>query len=188
MTSQRKVGFLAFDAVNALGLRTLRETDQAAMWTGWQDPEVQKSWREGEQAQNTLEDVQAFIFFSRGQGQTKRDLVIDWQGQFVGMFSWQDGAGIWSANTEISYWMLPAWRKKGLGSAAVNLGLNYLFSKRQVHRVSALVSADNIGSMRLLASVGMRREACLTQALRIQKQYQDAVIFRLLRQEFASTQ
>ncbi len=182
--SERKVGYLARDAAG-VGLRALREDDAEGVFAGWSDAAVIRSLRDGDDIPWSLEEARAYIFFSRGMGETGRNLAIDVDGQFAGCFSWKGGLGVWMGSAEISYWLLPNMRGKGVAHRAVKLALCHLFEKRNQRRVSALVAADNLASQHVLQTAGMRREARLREALLIEQQPVDALYYGLLAHEYS---
>ncbi|MCC2670925.1 MAG: family N-acetyltransferase [Armatimonadetes bacterium] len=60
---------------------------------------------------------------------------------------------------EIGITLAPAFQGRGLGTEAVTALLGYLFGQLSLHRVRAICDVKNEPSARLLARVGMRREA-----------------------------
>lgn len=56
--------------------------------------------------------------------------------------------------TEIGYWLLPQFWKKGIISEVLPLMLQYLFADRKMHRVAATVEEGNEASSRILEKAG----------------------------------
>ncbi|WP_132053826.1 GNAT family N-acetyltransferase [Pseudocnuella soli] len=60
--------------------------------------------------------------------------------------------------TEIGYWLLPPFWKKGIISEVLPLVLQYLFTGRNMHRVAASVEVGNDASSKVLERAGFRLE------------------------------
>jgi RimJ/RimL family protein N-acetyltransferase len=61
---------------------------------------------------------------------------------------------------EIGYFVLPAWRGKGLASAAARLGCEWAHGAG-VERIEALIDVEHPVSARVVEGVGFRREGLL---------------------------
>lgn len=75
-------------------------------------------------------------------------------------------------------------RGKGLGSEALELLRDYLFSERDAHRLEAITGAFNTGAMKTLHRSGFVREGVLREAVLMDGVWQDRVLFSLLRSEW----
>jgi RimJ/RimL family protein N-acetyltransferase len=73
---------------------------------------------------------------------------------------------------------------EGYGSEAVALGLEYGFGALGLHRVEADIDPRNDGSIRLVTSLGFRREGLLRHRWRSGDEWQDAEMYGLLEDEW----
>lgn len=85
---------------------------------------------------------------------------------------------------EVGVTVSPNHQGQGFGKEAVTAALGYLFGPMAQHRVFGSVDPCNIASVRLLAAVGMRREAHFRQSLWFDGAWVDDVIFAMLRSEW----
>jgi RimJ/RimL family protein N-acetyltransferase len=77
-------------------------------------------------------------------------------------------------------------RRQGYTYEACTLLIDYLFDAYPITRVSALTFAANEPSMRLLSKLGFQHEGTLRKAVHKGGQYNDAVLFGLLREEWTA--
>lgn len=108
--------------------------------------------------------------------------------QAVGECSWTlvdrtgpDSPGIYQVGGLVGP---PELRSKGLGTEALRLLRDYLFSEKKAHRLEAITSAFNSGAMKTLHRNGFVREGVLREAVLMENKWRDRVIFSLLRQEW----
>jgi RimJ/RimL family protein N-acetyltransferase len=80
----------------------------------------------------------------------------------------------------------PELRGKGLGTEALRLLRDYLFRDHDAHRLEALTIAFNTGAMKTLHHNGFVREGVLREAVLVDGQWRDRVVFSLLRREWES--
>jgi len=78
----------------------------------------------------------------------------------------------------------PDLRGKGLGTEALRLLGDFLFREEGAHRLEALTVAFNTGAMKTLHRNGFAREGVLREAVLVDGQWRDRVIFSLLRREW----
>ena len=76
-------------------------------------------------------------------------------------------------------------RGQGLGSEAVELLVDYLFSHRMLERVGATTDVENPASVRLLEKLGFRREGTLRRALFHHGTWHDVAVFGRTRSEWS---
>jgi RimJ/RimL family protein N-acetyltransferase len=77
-------------------------------------------------------------------------------------------------------------RAQGLGTEALRLLRDYLFREQDAHRLEALTVAFNTGAMKTLHRNGFAREGVLREAVLVDGQWRDRVLFSLLRREWES--
>lgn len=179
MSEERKPGILIQEDEKKICLRTFRQDDANDLLRGWKDPAVQRSFREGTQNEQDLEDARAYIHFARGQGETMRDLVIESSGKFAGTLSWRSQKDVFSGNMELSYWLLPEMRGKGLATVALQLSVDFLFSHKKCRRIWALTDETNTPSQCTLKAVGFVQEAIIQQLLLIEDAVLDGILFSM---------
>ena len=78
------------------------------------------------------------------------------------------------------YWMGHAFAGRGYMSRAVRAAAGFAFGSLRLHRLEAACLPHNDASMRLLESVGFRKEGYARSYLRIAGRWQDHVLFALL--------
>lgn len=88
---------------------------------------------------------------------------------------------------ELGITIAPAHQGQGYAAEALRAALALLFGPLVQHRVFGSVDPRNTASVRLLESIGMRREAHFRQSLFFRGEWVDDVIFALLRDEWAES-
>jgi len=73
---------------------------------------------------------------------------------------------------------------KGYMTEALNLILNFSFSKLELNRVEATHYIGNEGSGRVMQKCGMKYEGTCIQELKVKDIYQDVVHYAILRDEW----
>lgn len=154
-----------------LALRDRYATDSTVLgeyqWTGFTDPhEFRARWAED-----------SFL---------RRDpfrLVVADDDAAVGSVSWHvppdRTPGIWI----LGIWLLPEHRGRGVGRAAHRLLVDYLFAHTPAHRLEATTEPGNAAEQRALEACGFRREGVIRQNAFRRGQWQDSVLYGLLRDD-----
>ncbi len=111
--------------------------------------------------------------------------VVRPDGEVIGIASFapRDRGGLPGICYEIGLALLPEHRGQGLGTATQRLLVEYLFSYTTAHRLEAGTSTRNIAEQKALERVGFRREGVLREIGFQHGEWQDAVIYSLLRDE-----
>lgn len=103
----------------------------------------------------------------------------------VGAVSWHLPAdrapGIWILGS----WLLPEHRGRGVGTAAHRLLVDYLFAHTPAHRLEATTEPGNAAEQRALEARRFRREGGIRQNAVRRGQWQDSVLYGLLRDDLA---
>ena len=104
-------------------------------------------------------------------------------GEVIGIASFapQDRGGSPGTCYEIGLALLPEHRGHGLGTATQRLLVNYLFSYTTAHRLEAGTNTRNIAEQKSLERVGFQREGVLRGIVFQRGEWQDAVLYSLLR-------
>ena len=84
---------------------------------------------------------------------------------------------------EVGFWLVPAARGRGIGTAAVGLVVDWLFDEGGLERVEMTTTPDNAAVERLAARLGFTREGVLRARNRERGRRVDVVWFGLLRDE-----
>jgi RimJ/RimL family protein N-acetyltransferase len=102
-----------------------------------------------------------------------------WGSVILHSFDWQ------SRRAEVGFWVVPAARGRGVGSAAVALALTWAFGDLDLLRIEMTTTPENPGVPALAARLGFIREGIL-RARNIERGRRvDIVWFGLLREEWA---
>jgi [ribosomal protein S5]-alanine N-acetyltransferase len=106
-------------------------------------------------------------------------------GEVIGIasFAARDRGGQPGTCYEIGLALLPEHRGRGLGPATHRLLVEYLFSYTTAHRLEAGTNTKNIAEQKSLERVGFRREGVLRGIGFQHGEWQDAVIYSMLRDE-----
>jgi RimJ/RimL family protein N-acetyltransferase len=85
---------------------------------------------------------------------------------------------------EIGYILAPNERKKGYGSEAIKIIVDYLFLSKELVRVQAITGVDNFASCRVLEKAGFTKEGIIRRSAFIRGIWQDGVLYSVLRDEW----
>jgi len=87
--------------------------------------------------------------------------------------------------TEIGYAIIQSERNKGYGTEAVQMLVDYLFLKREIVRIQAVINTQDVASRRVLEKSGFKKEGKLRKALWDSKgKWADAYMYGVLRKEW----
>ncbi len=87
---------------------------------------------------------------------------------------------------EIGFTVAPSHQRRGLAMEAVTALLGHLFGELDLHRVTASVDPENVGSCALLERLGMRREAHHVRSYWFRGAWVDDVVYAMLRTEWSN--
>ena len=130
----------------------------------------------------TQEDADEWIGHCRQQD-PPRDLVIDIEGQLVGVCGIEIGTGVSQYTGEVGYWLGENHWNQGVATAAVTSFLDYIWEVFEVERLQAGVFAWNPASARVLEKNGFQREGTRRKAIFKDGELIDEWIYSLLRTE-----
>ena len=85
---------------------------------------------------------------------------------------------------EIVYDIVPSERRKGYGSEAVQLIVDYLFLSKDLMRIQAIVDVRNEASQRVLEKASFQREETIRKALFNRGELGDHYLYSILREEW----
>jgi RimJ/RimL family protein N-acetyltransferase len=85
---------------------------------------------------------------------------------------------------EVGYWIGRKYWRKGYGSEALSLVLDFIFKKLKLERVEAKIFHPNKGSIRMLKKFGFKQEGRLRRRVFSKRDgWMDEIIFSLLKKE-----
>lgn len=167
-------------------LREFVESDWEAVLAYQRDPLYLRylAWE-----RRTREDVRAFVGMFIAQQQVSPRLKFQWavttksDGRLIG------NAGIRrekidDREAEIGYEFAPDVWGRGYATEAASAVAAYGFNELGVHRVSAWCIAENTGSARVLAKLGMQLEGRLREKEYFKGRWWDALLYAVLEQEW----
>lgn len=85
---------------------------------------------------------------------------------------------------ELVYWFAPEFHRRGYGTEAVGLFVDYLFETFECHGLHIRAFDFNEGSRRVARKVGFREEGCFVEARFVNGEYIDVYHYGLLREEW----
>jgi ribosomal-protein-alanine N-acetyltransferase len=86
--------------------------------------------------------------------------------------------------TAIGYALLPNEIRKGYGSEAVQIMVDYLFLSKNIVRIQAETHPQNIASQRVLEKAGFKKEGTIRQSFFSRGVWRDTALFSILREEW----
>jgi ribosomal-protein-alanine N-acetyltransferase len=84
----------------------------------------------------------------------------------------------------LGYWVGERFARRGYTEGALVLALDFAFDRLRLHRVEAACLPHNAASRGLLTKVGFREEGYARRYLCIDGEWQDHVLFAILREEW----
>jgi RimJ/RimL family protein N-acetyltransferase len=85
---------------------------------------------------------------------------------------------------EIGYFFAPSERRKGYGTEAVQLMVDYLFLSKDLARIQAIVDVRNRASQRVVEKAGFQREGTIRKCLFNRGELRDYYLYSILREEW----
>lgn len=152
----------------------MQRTD-AALYTNWlRDPEL-AAWHGGDldpqaEFRRVLRSRYNFILESRGRPLGHVAIEADWERD---------------TSAELGILIDPSQQRRGFGSRALSLALDFAFGEKRVHRVWAGVLGNNPPALRLFEAAGFVEEGRAREARREGDEWVDHVYFAMLRREWA---
>ena len=85
---------------------------------------------------------------------------------------------------EIGYILAPSERKKGYGSEAIKIIVDYLFLSKGLVRVQAITGIDNFASCNALEKAGFTKEGIMRNSGFIRGEWKDGFLYSITREEW----
>ncbi len=109
-------------------------------------------------------------------------IVLERMGEMIGAIGLHVDAEHCCA--EMGFWIGIEWWKQGYATEAARAVVKYGFEKLRLNRIHAHHMIKNPASGRVLAKAGMQREGLLRQAIRKWDNFEDVVVYSILRQDW----
>jgi RimJ/RimL family protein N-acetyltransferase len=87
-------------------------------------------------------------------------------------------------HAELGYWIGKSYWRQGYATEAARAVLRYGFDMLSLHRIHSHHFAGNPASGRVMQKIGMTREGLLRQHIKKWDQYEDVVMYGILRNDF----
>ena len=85
---------------------------------------------------------------------------------------------------EIGYAIVPSERRRGYGTEAAKIIVDYLFLSRAIVRIQAATDVRNTVSQKVLERVGFKKEGILRKYVFVRGEWRDALLYSILREEW----
>jgi len=157
-------------------LRPLEDADAAALFVAHGDPETHKYW--ATPAHASVEETARYIEETLAIKGANVWAITESGGEALGrvaLFVVREGVG------EIGIVMRREATGRGLASKALNLVVDYGFSRLGLHRIAADIDPDNSASISLFLRAGFQREGLLRANWKTHLGIRDSVIMGKLR-------
>jgi RimJ/RimL family protein N-acetyltransferase len=86
--------------------------------------------------------------------------------------------------TVIGYAVLPNERRKGYGSEAIEIIVDYLFLTKNIVRIQAETHPENIASQKVLEKAGFKKEGIIRKSFFSRGVWRDTAMFSIIREEW----
>lgn len=84
----------------------------------------------------------------------------------------------------IGYMLVPSERRKGYGSEAVTIMVDYVFLTKDIARIQAEIHPHNKASSRVLEKAGFTKEGTLRKSFLSRGVWRDTALYSILREEW----
>ena len=166
-------------------LRDFIEDDWAAMAAYWRDPRYQRFYAEVDDIEGTVWHlVTMFIAGQHEQPRRTFQLAIERKddGRLIGNCGVRVNAPE-HREANIGYELNPDEWGQGFATEAATAIVRFGFEELGLHRIWAECNAENLGSVRVLTKLGMRREAHFREQQWFKGRWWDTEIYAILEDE-----
>lgn len=168
-----------------LHLRQIRLADAEAFFAIKSDPAVTAPY--GQEPHQSLAETREFI--QRALDLYERRKAFYWAITLKGEDTIIGSYTLWNFSpdlvcAETGYELGRAYWRQGIATEAVRAVLTYGFSELGLHRIEAVVNADNTPSRNLLLKLGFTFEGNLRQRILFRDRFLDEQYFGLLKDEW----
>ena len=85
---------------------------------------------------------------------------------------------------EIGYILAPSERKKGYGSEAIKIIVDYLFLSKELVRIQAITGLENLASCNALEKAGFTKDGIMRNSGFIRGEWKDGCLYSITREEW----
>jgi len=85
---------------------------------------------------------------------------------------------------EIGYALVPGERRKGYGTEAAQIMVDYLFLSKEIVRIQACTDMRNMVSQKVLEKIGFKKEGIIRKYVFVCGEWRDALLYSILREEW----
>jgi len=85
---------------------------------------------------------------------------------------------------EIGYALVPSERRKGYGTEAAKIMVDYLFLSKEIVRIQAHTDVRNTVSQKVLEKIGFKKEGLIRKYVFVCGEWRDALLYSILREEW----
>lgn len=147
-------------------LRLWQLSDAGAVVEAFADPDIQR-WhvRRADSVDEARQWISGWMAGWAGETQLNWALVAPSTDSLMGRVSFK-GVDLHDGAAGVAYWMVAAWRGRGLSSQAVTALCQWAFNEVRFHRTGLTHSVSNVASCRVAVKAGfhaegIRRDAAL---------------------------
>lgn len=128
----------------------------------------------------TLQDAYAWIDLNEAK-RNNTNFAITVGGSVAGGIGYSLGAYETRLTATIGYWLAQPFWGRGVTTAALQKLTDYAFDAHRLRRISSVVMAPNVASMRVLEKAGYVREGVMRNAVVKHGEVYDLVLFATVR-------
>ncbi|HEY9179676.1 MAG TPA: GNAT family protein [Candidatus Baltobacteraceae bacterium] len=165
------------------GVCVIREWKRGDEWDLVQsanNPNVSRYLTDRFPSPYTLQDAYAWIDLNEAK-RNNTNFAITVGGSVAGGIGYSLGAYETRLTASIGYWLAQPFWGRGIATAALEKLTEHAFSAHGLRRISSVVMAPNVASMRVLEKAGYAREGVMRNAVVKQGEVYDLVLFAMVR-------
>lgn len=130
----------------------------------------------------TLQHAIQFVNDSLSQKRLEFAICVD--DKCIGMIGAIFGKDIYRYNCEIGYWLSSQYWNKGIMTSIIHSMIDFIFKNYSIHKITAEVFNNNIGSSRALIKNKFKQEAQLKNHAYKNDRFEDIIIYSLRREDY----
>jgi len=159
-----------------VNLRVREREDLPVLMEWMNDPQVMGEYQPF--IQNSKEEMEKML--DGGPLETKVFMIEKKDGTKIGYI----GYTRYGPNFEIGYTVIPKERRKGYGTEAIKIIVDYLFLSKETHRIQAHTDVRNTAALKTLEKAGFKKEGILRKYGFMKGEWTDAYSHSIIREEW----
>ena len=169
------------DLGDGLRLRQLTHSHKEPFWTAVQEDRVDMStWMDWPRnLTRETSDAEIDRLCEQASSGTQAPVVMEFDGELAGQASLY-GISKFLGVAEITYWLRPAMRGRGVATRTVSALVTYAFKEMAMARVHARVAVQNRASRAVLDLCGFTHEGTARSAFVVNGHRQDLALYGVL--------